>query len=75
MSKMAVRVAKAIRQVEPHTFADATPAFMQSLARAAIAGMREPTLDMVLAGSRKAGELGHRELADEYTAMIDEALK
>jgi len=45
------------------------------VARAAIAAIRLPTLGMVLAGARKAAELGHRELADEYTAMIDSILE
>lgn len=47
--------------------------YFEERARIAIGAMREPTLDMVLAGCRRARE--GRELADEYTAMIDEALK
>lgn len=43
-------------------------------ARAAIEALRLPTLDMVRAGARKAREMPQRELADEYTAMIDALL-
>lgn len=59
--------------------ADGPPMFalgvdVAQVVRAVVEEMREPTLNMVRAGARKAREMPQRELADEYTAMIDALL-
>jgi hypothetical protein len=67
---MVERVAEALREAyrEPET----RPYI--EMARAAIAAMREPTEEMVLAGNEKAS-YDYGAARESWSAMIDEALK
>lgn len=74
MSEMVERVADAILSVSPIRI---SMGIRLSMARAAIAAMREPTEDMidaaVMSGSGQRRTLGER-IKEEHQAMITEAL-
>lgn len=77
MSEMVERVAAAIddKLEECHVVLNFSQA--QSIARAAIAAMREPTQAMIEAGaiSGAAEPIEHSNFADAWRNMIDTALK
>lgn len=90
MIEMIERVAKAIYEADDVWCAafpwpsmgsmDQSPDNYRRIARAAVEAMREPTEEMLAAGSRSRTasdrfDNGDDTLAPEFTAMIDEALK
>ena len=73
MTDMIERVARALRVADEDTGA---PDYYQHMARAAIAAMREPTLEMRHAGRRvKSSWLVENEEVEIWQNMIDESLK